>query len=172
MDPLQLERLAIHRLPGHVCDGPQDAQGRPEPDALDVVEQWLQRHRQHGITHVDGDGDAVVDVQRRLATTPPRLVLDVVMDEKGVVIQLQRRGGRQHRLKVAAEPQAGRDAQRRPECLPAAKGVVEDQLVKSAGTTLAGSEEPIDLAVARRLALCEIVLEHVQGRHSGGPVKS
>src|ERR1700744_4951659 len=100
----------------------------------------------------------MVHVQRRPAAAPPRLVLDVVVNKKGVVVELQRRCGRQDRLKVAAEPQAGRDAQGRPERLPAATRVVEDQLVEAARPVLPGREEPINLAVARTLALGEIVL--------------
>ena len=60
----ELEGLAVDGLAGHAGDGPQDAQGWPKPDTLDVVEQGLQRQRQHGVTDVDGDRDAVVDVQR------------------------------------------------------------------------------------------------------------
>ena len=64
-------RLALDGQPGHLGDGAQDAQGRAEPDPLDVVEQRLQRQRQHGVADVDGDRDAVVDVQRGFAAPPP-----------------------------------------------------------------------------------------------------
>ena len=130
-DPLELERLALDRPPGHMGDGPQDAQGRPETDALDVVEKRLQREREHRVADVDRDRDAMVDVQRGLATAPPGFVLDVVVDEEGVVVELQRRRRRQDRLEVAAEPEAGRDAQGRPKRLSAAKRVVEDQVVEA-----------------------------------------
>ena len=117
-------------------DGPQDAQRRSEPDALDVVEQRLQRKREHGVADVDGDRDAVIDVQRGLAAAHPRFILDVVVDEEGVVVELERRRGRQDRLEVAAEPETDRDAQGGPQRLPAAKRVVEDQVVEAARPTL------------------------------------
>ena len=50
-----------------------------------------------------------------------------------------------------------------PQRLPAAKRVVEDQVVEAVRPALTGSVEPVDLAVAGVLARGEIVLEHVQG---------
>ena len=114
-------------------DGPQDAQCRPEADAFDVVEQRLQRQRHHRVADVDRDRDAVVDVQRRPAAAQQRLVLDVVVDEEGVVVELERRGGRQHGVEVTAEPEARGDAQRGPQRLPAAQGVVEDEVEQPGG---------------------------------------
>ena len=121
-DPVEFDGLTVDGLPGHVGDGPQDAQGRSEPDAFDIVEQWLQRERQHGVTDVDGDRDAVIDVQRGFAATPPGFVLDVVVDEEGVVVQLERRRGRQDRLEVAAEPEADRDASAGRSAFPPRSG--------------------------------------------------
>ena len=36
---------------------------------------------------------------------------------------------------MAAEPEAGCNAQRRPKRLPATKGIVEDQVVKTVGSS-------------------------------------
>ena len=58
----ELQRLAVDRLAGHPRDCPQDAQGGPESYPLDIVEQRLQRQREHGVADIDGDRDAVVDV--------------------------------------------------------------------------------------------------------------
>jgi hypothetical protein len=73
----------------------------------------------------------VVDVQRGFAAPPPRFVLDVVVNEKRVVVELQRRSGRQYCLEVPAEPKADSDAQGRPKRLTAAQGVLEDQVIES-----------------------------------------
>ena len=102
----------------------------------------------------------MVDVQRGFAAPPPRFVLDVVVDEKRVVVELERRGGRQYRLEMAAEPEAGRDAQCRPQRLPAAKRVVEDQVVEAVRPALTRTVQPVDLAVTGVLAHGEIVVEH------------
>ena len=115
-------RLALDRLPGHPGDRPQDAQRRPEADQLDVVEQRLQRERQHRVADVDRDRNAVVDVQRGPAAAHHRLVLDVVVDEEGVVVELQRGRGRQDGLDAAAEPPACGDAQRRAQAFPSRSG--------------------------------------------------
>ena len=94
----------------------------------------------------------MVDVQRGFAAPPPGFVLDVVVDEKRVVVELEGRGGRQYRLEVAAEPKTSRDAQSRPQRLPAAQRVVEDQVVQAVGPTLIRPVQPGDLAVAGVLA--------------------
>ena len=168
-NPLEFQRLTVlHGLAGHVRDSAQNAQRRAEPDAFDIVQEGLQRHRQHRVTHVDGDRDAVVHVQSGAAPTPPRLVLYVIVNEKGVVVQLQRRRGRQDRLEVTAEPEARRDAQGRPQRLPAATRIVRVEFVEAVRYRRVDGEESVDLAVACVFALREITLEQVQRRCASG----
>jgi hypothetical protein len=38
------------------------------------------------VANVDGDRDAVINVRRGFTTPPPRFILDVVLDEEGVVV--------------------------------------------------------------------------------------
>jgi hypothetical protein len=162
-DPLQLDGLALDGQAGHAGDGPKNAQRGTESDALDVVQEGLQRQRQHGVAHVDGDRDAVVDVEGRPAAAQDRLVLDVVVDQEGVVVQLQRRRGREDGFEPPAQAQARRDAQRGPQRLTPAERVVEDQVEEAARRPAAAGEEPSDLVRAQLVTCSEVIVECRRG---------
>ena len=87
------------------------------------------------------------------------------------MVELERCRGRQYRLEMAAEPEAGRDAQRRAQRLPAAQRVVEDQVVEAVRAALTRAVQPVDLAVAGVLTQGEIVVERVAGCRVRAAVK-
>ena len=152
-DPVELDRLTLDRFARHACDGFEDPQRRSQAHDLDVVEERLQREAEHRVTDVDRDGDAVVDVQRRAAAAHERVILDVVVHEKRVVVQLERRRGREYRLDVAAERATHRDRQRGPQRLAVAKRIVEDEVVEHFVVLETMVEESPDLVVDQRAAV-------------------
>ena len=170
-DPVQLDGLALDGSAGHPGDRLQDAQSRPKAHPLHVVQERLQRQRQHRVAHVDRDRNAVVHVQGGPAAAQQRLVLDIVVDEEGVVVELQRGRGRQDRLDPAAQTQAGGDAQGRPYRLSAAVRVVEDQLEQGARFRAVGGVQPPDLGGADLLAGAEVVVELHRGHRGHRPVR-
>ena len=89
----------------------------------------------------------MVDVQRRAAAAHERVILDVVVHEERVVVQLERRRGREHRLDVAAERTTRRDGQRGPQRLAVAERIVEDEVVEHFVVLETMVEEPPDLVV-------------------------
>jgi len=142
-------------------DSTQDTKRGTQADAVDVVEQRLQRHRQHGVADVDGDGNAVIDMHGGFVSAPPGFILDVVVDEEGVVVELQGRGGGQDRLEMAAEPEADRDAQCWAQGLAASARVVEDQVTEAARRVFAAVEAR-DLAITCLFAQSEVVVERIR----------
>jgi hypothetical protein len=98
----------------------------------DVLDQRADRQDVHRIADVDGDGQALLHVHRRLVAPVEAAVLDVVMDEEGVVQQLDRHRGRQRLLDRAAEGTAGGDAQRRAQPLAHVRQRARDQVVEVA----------------------------------------
>jgi hypothetical protein len=79
-------------------------------------------------------------VQAAHAAAIDRLVLDVVVDQKGVVEHLDR-GRDQHRIfAVPTESAAGGDAQRRAQALAAARGVLAHQAIQTVDRTTLGNE--------------------------------
>ena len=105
---------------------------RRGPRRRAVVDQRAQAEQRQRVADVDRDRHAVQRVQRRPAAALLALVLDVVVDEEGVVQQLER-DRRAHRvLDARAEGARRRDAQARPQHAAAAARVVGDEAVEMA----------------------------------------
>ncbi len=90
-DPAELDRLTLDGFASHPFDLLEDQECLVHPDPVRVVEQQL--HRQHvgGVADIDGHGGAMRTQHRDSATPIVGCILDVVVDQKRVVIQLERR---------------------------------------------------------------------------------
>ena len=121
-----------------VVDGGRRHRSQP---AGAVVER---RHGEQGqrVAGVQRQGHAVLGVQRRSAVAQLAAVLDVVMDEEGVVHQLQRGGDGEGVVERATERLARCEQQRRAEVLGGACRVVADEVVQL-GDRLAAGERGI-----------------------------
>src|SRR5262249_35795156 len=147
-DPPELDRLALDGLAGHPLDLAEDLQRLTDADDLRVLEQDL--HGQHvgSIADVHRDGHPVRLEQRHLAPAELGAVLDVVVDEEGVVEQLESSGGEQRLLGAAAHRPARREQDGRPQPLALAKRIVGEQVVERAvARPPPAREKPLELAL-------------------------
>ena len=104
-----------------VSSGPQDAHIFHErPNAQDI----------HGIAHVHGDGNAVLDVQGGLSPAVFAAVLHVIVDEKGVVKDFDGHGGIEGEFGLSAKGPAGGDAQAGTETLARALRIGRHEIVR------------------------------------------
>ena len=111
--PTELERLALDRLQDKVLRLVEDPVCELSTQDPNVLGQRADADGIHRVADVDGDRDALLDIQRRAVAAVQAPVLDVVVDEEGVVQQLDRHGRRQCLLDRATKGTAGGDAQRR-----------------------------------------------------------
>src|SRR5208337_855841 len=102
-DPAKLHRLAFKRLGDQMIELVQHAPGAFRAESRKVAPEQAKHVRHHRVAYVDREGGAQLGMKAR--NTPPAfaLVLDVVVDEKGVMQQLERGGGRQRVFQSAAE---------------------------------------------------------------------
>ena len=102
-------------------------------------------------------------------------VLDVVVDEREVVAELDRRGARQRPLVLAGDAGVGEQAEQRPHPLAARRAravereVVADHLVQPVGRRIAILHEPDDLALGVGDEGGEVDVGR-RGRHRGPSV--
>src|SRR4051794_25157052 len=95
------------------------------------------------------------DVEARSAAAELALVVDVVVDEQGVVEELDGDGSTQRLLGPRAESPGGGDAEARAHHLAAPAGVVRDQVVEIAPRLEGRQVAPQGLAGERA-----VLLEH------------
>ena len=124
----------------------------------DVLDQRADAEGVHRVADVDGDRDALLDVQRRVVAAVEAAVLDVVVDEEGVVQQLDRHRRRQGLLDRATEGTAGGDAQRRTQPLARVRQLARDQVVQVA-SWLAGRKLPEQGSIGEVAVLGELPLD-------------
>ena len=124
-DPGQLERLTLGGLAHDPRDQPEQPERAAQVEQPHVVEQRLERERQHRVPGVDGERHAELDGERRGMAAQLGAVLDVVVDEECIVQQLEGGRGRQDLGVPAAERAAHRDRDRRPQALGLAQRIVE-----------------------------------------------
>ena len=106
------------------------ARARPEP--LHIVEQRLQPHEDQRVADVDRRRRPVQRVQGRPPTPRVALVFDIVVDEKGVVQQLDGHGGLQRVVLAGAEGSRRRQTEAGTEHPATAARIVGDQVVEVA----------------------------------------
>src|SRR4051794_25038528 len=95
-------------------------------------------------------------MQRRTPATFERAVLDVVVDEKSVVIELEEGRGRQDLVAVSSQRLAGRDAERRTQTLAGAHGVIPHQFIGCPVSAGSLADDRIDLVESEFAAKLEI----------------
>src|ERR1700756_5292371 len=95
-----------------------------------VLHKALQRHKVGRIAYVDRDGDTVLSVKSWSATAVFAVILDVAMDEKGVVEQLDRHCGFECLTRTTSERSASGHAQSSPQPFPRAEGINRNQVVQ------------------------------------------
>ena len=111
------------------------------------------RQAEHRVAGVDRLRDAVDRPQRRAVAALDVAVLDVVVDEREVVAELDRGGARQRALVVAGDAGVGEQAEQRSHPLAARRPrpveceVVADHLVQPVGRRIAVLHEADDLAL-------------------------
>ena len=111
------------------------------------------RQAEQRVAGVDRLRDAVDRPQRRAVAALDVAVLDVVVDEREVVAELDRRGARQRALVLAGDAGVGEQAEQRPHPLaarrprPVEREVVADHLVQPVGRRIAVLHEADDLAL-------------------------
>ena len=81
----------------------QHAPGAFGAESRKIAPKQPKRVRHHRVADVDRERSAQLGMQARDAPPAFALVLDVVVDEKGVMQQLERSGGRQCVFQLAAE---------------------------------------------------------------------
>src|SRR5262249_17872164 len=139
--PAELDRLALDRLARSALRLLHEADGETRAEPAAVVEERAERGQRETIAHVHRDRGAVRGVERRVAASRLALVLDVVVDEEGVVQQLERGGGPERILGRGAEDAGGGDADARTQHAPAPLRILD--------------RRPVEVAV--RLARPEVV---------------
>src|SRR6185437_14347593 len=90
--PAELDGLALDGFARHALSLLQHPERPPRPQLLEVADEGTNTQHGERVAHVDGDGDAVELVERRLATSDLALVLDLVVNEERVVQDLERDG--------------------------------------------------------------------------------
>src|SRR5436189_3632177 len=128
--PAELDRLALDRLARHALGLLEDAHGEPGAEPQAVVHEGAEPEERERVADVHGERDAMERVQRRATAPLVALVLDVVMDEEGVVEELERDRRAQCVLASRAEGARRRDAEGWPQHAPAAARVVGDEVVE------------------------------------------
>ena len=108
----------------------ENVEGELRAEAAAVVEERTQAQEKHGVAGVEGERDAVERMERGRASPHLALVLDVVMDEEGVMQKLDRDRGAHGVRRAGAERSRGRDADARAHHLSAAPRVVGGELVE------------------------------------------
>ena len=133
------------------------------------------RQAEQRVAGVDRLGDAVDGPQGGAVATLDVAVLDVVVDEREVVPELDRGGAGQRPLVLAGDARVGQQTEQRPHPL-AARGtrtvereVVADHLVEAVGRGIAVLDEADDLALGVGDQLGEVDLGR-RGRHVGPSV--
>ena len=133
------------------------------------------RQAEHRVAGVDRLRDAVDRPQRRAVPPLDVAVLDVVVDEREVVAQLDRGGARQRALVVAGDAGVGEQAEQRSHPLAARRPrpveceVIADHLVQPVGRRIAVLHEADDLALGVGDQGGEVDVRR-RGRHPGPSV--
>ena len=137
--PAKLHRLPFGGLSRHALGVEEDVERELRAEGLPVVEERTQAQEKHRVAGVQRERNAVERMERGLAAPHFALVLDVVMNEEGVVQKLDRHG-RAHRVGRARPERArGRDADARAHHLSAAPRIVGREVVE-VGTGFAGRQ--------------------------------
>src|SRR5205823_3557093 len=88
--PAELDRLALDRLARHALGLLEDAHGEPGAEPQAVVQEGAEPEKRERVADVHRERDAMERVERRPTAPLVALVLDVVVDEEGVVEELER----------------------------------------------------------------------------------
>ena len=140
------------RQAGLVVEAHQ-AQDRPVGEAeVGQAVEGDPRQAEQRVAGVDRLGDAVDRPQRRAVAALDVAVLDVVVDEREVVAELDRGRAGQRALVLAGDAGVGQQAEQRPHPLAAGRAravegeVVADHLVQAVGRRIAVLDQADDLA--------------------------
>ena len=107
--PAQLERLPLHALAHHMLDLGENAPGEGGPKLVQILHQGVDGEHIHAIAHVDRDGQSIFAGQGWAAAPIERAILDIIVDQEGVVEQFDRDSGGQDTAHAAAKCQASGD---------------------------------------------------------------
>src|SRR5580698_5506638 len=129
-DPAEFDRLPFQRVPGDSFHFSQDAQAEYASDQAYIIKQRSKAEKEERITGIDRKRNAVQHVQCGTPAPGRTAVLDVVVNQHGVVKQFYG-DRRMHSVGwVGAESARSRDADAWPHHFAGASAVIAQQLVQ------------------------------------------
>src|SRR5579872_3751321 len=129
-DPRQLDGLPFGRFTRHALHFAEDEERFPNADSLRVSKQRLDCEHVGRVAHVDRNRDALLAGHRHSAATELRGIFDVVVDEEGVVEELQGRRREQGLFRATARRAARGEADGRTQPFAFPERIVRQEIVE------------------------------------------